>query len=194
MPEYRCCFPGCSYRTESRNLIEFHHVHPRELGNVLSKNVTIALCPTHHKMIYHPDATHGQHSVAHPGSMTVVQVARTSTGKCVIFRDSNGTEITVDVDSGTAKRYAIYCLSWDLVHGIRDREVTDCDEGIAATVDRQGYFQDGNSVYYSAGSRQVAADLLAAAVAQYMSRTKGEYESALDRARSDWKRLKRGEA
>lgn len=186
---YRCCFPGCKYETDNRSLIEFHHIHPRELGNVLSKNVTVELCPTHHKLIFHPGATHGQHAVEHDGSMTIVQVAQTSTGKSVIFRDSNGTEISVDIDTVTPKKYAIYCISWDLVHGIADQEDPECPENITKIVDTQGYYHAGARVYYSPSNRGVAADLLASHIVQYMTRTKSEYDLALDRARKDWKLL-----
>ena len=80
---YRCIFPNCQYETDDRSLIEFHHIHPKELGVRLNREVTIPLCPTHHKMIYHPGATAGQHAERHEGSLSVVQVATTTTGKAV---------------------------------------------------------------------------------------------------------------
>ena len=95
--KYRCVFPNCNYETDDRSLIEFHHIHPKELGVTLNKDVTIPLCPTHHKMIYHPGATAGQHSVQGKDSLSVVQVATTTAGKAVIFRDIAGNDITVTV-------------------------------------------------------------------------------------------------
>lgn len=186
---YKCCFPKCKYETDDRALIEFHHVNPRELGNTLNRNVTIPLCPIHHKLIYHPDATSGQHSICHPGSMSVVQVARTNTGNAVIFRDTTGTEITVFMDSRECGKDNIYRLSWDLVNGIRNVEVSDMSKSVENTVDSQGYCVVRNAVYYAARCRNTALDLMASYVAQYMTRTKAEYDSMLDKARNDWKIL-----
>jgi hypothetical protein len=118
---YRCVFPNCTYETEDRSLIEFHHIHPKELGVKLNKDVTIPLCPTHHKMIYHPGATAGQHSENRPGSLEVVQVATTTAGKAVVFRDVAGNDITVTVDVTRPKPDAIYELKWDLINGISER-------------------------------------------------------------------------
>ena len=82
---FKCCFPGCPYETEHRALIDFHHIHLRELGSRLGSDVAIPLCPTHHKLIYHPEATSGQHSRKFAQSMVVKQVTDSTNGKCVIF-------------------------------------------------------------------------------------------------------------
>lgn len=190
---YKCVFPNCSYETDNRSLIEFHHIHPRELGVKLNQNVTIPLCPTHHKMIYHPDATSGQHAIQHPDSMSVVQIATTNTGKCVIFKDSNGTEITVYMDMKDTGNSDIYCMSWDLVNGIRNSLSDIEDTYIEQNVDKVGYYQSGSKVYYNKSHLKIASDLLAAYVAQYMTKTKTEYASVLDRARADWKILHNAE-
>ena len=186
---YHCVFPNCTYETDDRSLIEFHHVHPKELGVKLNKDVTIPLCPTHHKMIYHPGATAGQHSECHPESLSVVQVTNTTTGKAVIFRDMSGHDITVSIDVRTPKADAIYELSWDILKGITECEPEDVDAYAEMQVDAKGYCQVGNHVYFSPAHRQVARDLLKQYIAQYMIRAKNEYENALDRARADWKRL-----
>lgn len=183
---YRCVFPGCGYETGERRLIEFHHINPRELGPRLNSRVTIPLCPTHHKMIYHPEATSGQHSHCEPGSMTVVQVATTTTGKAVIFRDMSGYEITVSVDSRPPKPYAIYVLSWDAVHGVAECEVDDCDTAVQMQVDSKGYCQVGGTIYHNIGHADVARDLLKAHITQYMTRTKAEHEALLEKARKDY--------
>lgn len=187
--KYRCVFPNCQYETDDRSLIEFHHIHPKELGVVLNRDVTIPLCPTHHKMIYHPGATSGQHSVMHDDSMSVVQVTNTTAGKAVIFRDVSGKDITVSIDVRAPKPDAIYVLKWDLVHGITEEEADECDGYAEAQVDAKGYCQIGNSVYFSPGNRHVAADLLKKHIEQYMVLAKSEYENALARARADWKSL-----
>lgn len=187
--KYRCVFPNCQYETDDRSLIEFHHIHPKELGVTLNKDVVIPLCPTHHKMIYHPGATAGQHSVQRQDSLSVVQVATTTAGKAVIFRDVSGNDITVTVDVTRPKPDAIYVLKWDLIHGITESEVADCDSYAEMQVDSKGYCQVGNAVYFSPGHRHIAADLLKKHIEHYMVQAKAEYEQYLARARADWKSL-----
>ena len=187
---YRCVFPNCTYETDDRSLIEFHHIHPKELGVVLNRDVTIPLCPTHHKLIYHPGSKSGQHAVMHGDSLSVVQVANTTAGKAVIFSDSCGHEITVTVDVTTPRPDAIYSLRWDLVHGVSERDETvECDSYVEAQVDLKGYCQVGNAVYFSPGNRHFAAELLKKHIENYMVQAKAEYENALARARADWKSL-----
>lgn len=187
--KYRCVFPNCQYETDDRSLIEFHHIHPKELGVKLNKDVVIPLCPTHHKMIYHPGATAGQHAVQRQDSLSVVQVATTTAGKAVIFRDVSGNDITVTVDVTRPKPDAIYVLKWDLIHGITESEVTECDSYAEMQVDSKGYCQAGNAVYFSPGHRHIAADLLKKHIEHYMVQAKSEYEQSLARARADWKSL-----
>ena len=61
--EYKCHWPNCQYHTDERSLIEFHHIVPKELWPRLNKHVTLSYCPTHHRMIYHPESTKGHHSI-----------------------------------------------------------------------------------------------------------------------------------
>lgn len=125
--------------------------------------------------------------------MSVVQIATTNTGKCVIFKDSNGTEITVYMDMKDTGNSDIYCMSWDLVNGIRNSLSDIEDTYIEQNVDKVGYYQSGSKVYYNKSHLKIASDLLAAYVAQYMTKTKTEYASVLDRARADWKILHNAE-
>lgn len=119
----------------------------------------------------------------------VEQVATTSVGKSVIFKDMVGREITVSIDVRSPKPDAIFELKWDLLHGISDTEITECDGAVEARVDYAGYCAVGHSVFYSPGHRKIAADLLRERIAAYMTKTKTEYENALASARSDWKAL-----
>lgn len=187
--KYKCVYPDCTYETDDRSLIEFHHVYPRELNVKLKKKVTIPLCPTHHKMIFCDDATSGQHAARRPESLTVVQVTNTTTGKAVIFRDMAGNEITVTVDVTTPKPDAIFAIGWTITYGISEREVQDCPKDVEAQVDAKGYCLEGNTAYYAPGHRQVAVDLLKQYIAQYMNRTKTEYMTALEKARNDYRSL-----
>ena len=185
---YKCCFPDCKYETENRSLIEFHHIHLREKFNRVGKKVTIPLCPNHHNLVYHEDATSGQHSEKHPDSMIVKQVTNTNKGHCVIFEDMEGNEhismLNETRDNGIRR------ISWDIINGITDEEPDEVDEAIARLVDDDGYFDDSSSVYYREGYMKIAKDLLAKFVEHYMTKAKSEYDLALEKARNDWKELK----
>lgn len=185
---YKCCFPGCNYETDNRSLIEYHHIHLREAGNRLGKKVTIPLCPNHHDLIYHEEATAGQHAEKHPESMIVKLVTNTNRGKCVIFEDMQGNEHSVDFD--TTPSDTILCLHWDLVHGITHDMPEDVDEVSLRQVDDYGFCDDGCNVYYTEDYETVAKALLSKHIAAYMEKAKSEFDSALERARSDWKALR----
>jgi len=187
--KYRCVYPNCDYETNERSLIEFHHVNLRELKKKLNKDLEISLCPNHHKMIFHPESNAGQHSIMHPDSLSVVQVTNTTTGRAVIFKDMQGREITVCIDTRIPKADAIYELRWDLLNGIRESEPEELDSYVEAQVDAKGYCQVGGKIYFAPGSRHVARDLLKQHITQYMIRAKNEYENALEKARADWKSL-----
>lgn len=59
---FKCCFPNCSYETNERSLIHYHHIIPKELEGVDKKKNRIYLCPNHHNLIYVPEAKTGVHS------------------------------------------------------------------------------------------------------------------------------------
>lgn len=185
--KYKCCFPGCHYETDNRSLIEFHHTHLRESKRRLGKEVTIPLCPTHHKLVYHPDATAGQHAERTPESMEVVMVTNTTHGKAVIFKDFDGNEHVSNIS--VTPGFQIYYVKWDLINGITRGKAIDIELAIAERIDKHGYFQDGCTVYHKDTMAQVANDLLAAYMTNYMTQTKAEYQAILDKARNDWKSL-----
>lgn len=187
---YKCCFPGCNYETNSRSLIEFHHIHPRELFVQHSSRVTIPLCPTHHKLIFHPDATSGQHAEKFDESMIVKTVTNSTKGKCVIFVDMKGVEHPSYLDDIPEEN--IYFMTWDLVHGIVTGGTETLEDGLLDRVERDGYFDSSATIYYMPGKEAKAKELLANHIADYMKRTKSEFDSALEKARNDWKLLKQG--
>ena len=184
--KYKCIFPGCDFCTETRSLIEYHHVHPRELHVKLNRDVTIPLCPTHHKLIYHPDVQSGQHSIKHPESLIVKQVARTNTGNCVIFEDMDGNQLESYTDTARIDSTDIFCASWNLVNGFSETTADDCEMAVADEVDRKGFTREGNTVFYNKEHRRQAMQSLSEFIANYMIQTKAEYDSALERARKDW--------
>jgi hypothetical protein len=95
--KFKCVFPNCNYETENRQLIELHHVIPKEIqyeSNIkINKKVTIPLCPNHHKLIFHPLVNSGQHSIKNENSLEIVNVTNSNKGKCIVFKDINGNEI-----------------------------------------------------------------------------------------------------
>ena len=187
---YKCCFPGCNYETNSRSLIEFHHIHPRELFVQHSSRVTIPLCPTHHKLIYHPDATSGQHAEKFDESMIVKLVTNSNKGKCVIFEDMQGKEYTSYLDDIPDE--TIYFMSWDIINGIVSGGAESMEEAVLDRVERDGVFDNGAVVYYRAGKETPAKEMLANHIAEYMKKAKSEFDLALEKARNDWKHLKQG--
>ena len=187
--KYRCVFPNCGYETDDRSLIEFHHINPKELKVKLNKDVTIPLCPVHHKMIYSPGSNAGQHSRQYQNSLSVAQVTNTTTGQAVIFKDTAGREITVCIDVRPPKADAIYELKWSPLGGIQESEPETVDSYVESQVDAKGYCQVGNHVYFSPGNRHFAQELLKQYITQYMIRAKNEYEKFLELARNDWKSL-----
>ena len=187
--KYKCVFPDCTYETDNRSLMEFHHINPKELKAKLNKDIEIPFCPNHHKLIFHPDTKAGQHSRQYQNSLSVVQVTNTTTGQAVIFKDIEGREITVFVDVRYPKSDAIYELKWSPIGGISECEPEEVDSYIEPQVDAKGYCQVGNKIYYSPGNRHFAQELLKQYITQYMIRAKNEYEKFLERARNDWKSL-----
>lgn len=171
---YKCCFPGCTYTTENRSLIEYHHIHPRELMVQHSKNVTIPLCATHHKMIYHPDATFGQHSEKTADSMLVKTVTHSSVGRCVVFEDMLGVEHPVFLEESVSG-VKVFVIGWNAIEGLYERPADDADDDVLAAVDRCGYCKESDRVYYADGNRQTAVDLLHAIISLYAVKVEAEY-------------------
>lgn len=88
--DFICHFPGCTIRTKDRNQIEFHHISPRELGNRLNSGVTLTFCPTHHRMIYHPESKTGPHSINSPNKLQILHIYPAAPdGYAVEFKNFN---------------------------------------------------------------------------------------------------------
>ena len=89
--KYICHWPGCTYCTENRNEIELHHIIPQELGNRLNSNVTLSFCPTHHRLIYHPECKHGHHSINGLNKLQLLHIYPTSdNGHAIEFKNYKG--------------------------------------------------------------------------------------------------------
>lgn len=172
---YKCCFPGCEYTTENRSLIEYHHIHPRELHVQHSRNVTIPLCATHHKLIYHPEATSGQHAEKHAESMIVKSVTNSNVGRCVIFQDMKGDDHSMFIDDMPIQS-KVFVIGWNVVDGLYESEIDDADEYVMDAVDKFGYYKDGFKVYYTEKNKRLAADLLQGIIAVYQMKVSSEYD------------------
>lgn len=75
---YKCHWPGCTYHTHNRNEIEYHHIIPKELGNRLNSQVVLSFCPTHHRLIWHPECKNGHHSINGPTKLQIHNIYPTS--------------------------------------------------------------------------------------------------------------------
>lgn len=82
---YKCHFPLCDYSTEDRNLIDFHHVTPREINP--ETKATIAFCKNHHSLIFHPESKHGQHSIKHQESIEILSIYSSTGGQSLHYQD-----------------------------------------------------------------------------------------------------------
>ena len=76
--EYKCHWPGCTMKTTDRSQIELHHISPKELGNRLNSGVTLSFCPTHHRLIYHPECKHGHHSIPAANKLQILHIYPTA--------------------------------------------------------------------------------------------------------------------
>jgi len=90
MSNFTCWWPGCDYCTNSRSKIDFHHVTPKEVNPHRTNRTTIPLCKTHHALIFHPQASAGQHSIRTEESMIILGVHDSTNGKTVQYESTSG--------------------------------------------------------------------------------------------------------
>jgi len=89
--EYICHWPGCKFHTKERSEIELHHIIPRELWPRLNQHVKLSFCPTHHRMIYHPECKHGHHSIKANNKLMIHNIYPTAPqGYAVEFENMQG--------------------------------------------------------------------------------------------------------
>lgn len=100
-------------------------------------------------MIYHPDATSGQHTEKTPDSMIVKTVTTSNTGKCVIFQDMAGNDYTVQIGGAKPSALAVYMLSWNIINGIRKTIVDNIPPEAEHDIDAYGIYKDKSTVYYT---------------------------------------------
>jgi hypothetical protein len=98
MAQFNCSFPGCTYSTNSRSKIDYHHVVPREVNS--RSKVTIPLCKNHHALIYVPEATHGQHAIKTEESLIILGQFLSTNGNSIQFECMEGKKFFYFPDTG----------------------------------------------------------------------------------------------
>ena len=96
---FQCTFPRCD-KVLSKSLIENHHIVPREVNRSPSNKKVIPLCPLHHKLIYVPEATAGQHSRNTPESIQILNMYKSTEGQTLYYQDYVGTKYYYFLNSG----------------------------------------------------------------------------------------------
>jgi predicted restriction endonuclease len=71
---YYCNFPNCNFKTEYRYRIDCHHINPKSNDGSNKDYNLIFLCPNHHRMIYVPDITIGNHSHRYSDCLIIIGV------------------------------------------------------------------------------------------------------------------------
>lgn len=90
--KYKCYYPNCTYETNNRSLIELHHIKPKELDSSPLNKVTIPLCPTCHKLVYHPLVESGQHALNTEKSIQILGVYKSTQGDSLHYMDYKGNK------------------------------------------------------------------------------------------------------
>lgn len=85
----KCSFPKCEKKL-SKTLMEHHHITPKEIDNSPTNKQIIPFCPLHHKLIFHPESSAGQHSINTPESIVILEVYDSTQGKAMHYQDFNG--------------------------------------------------------------------------------------------------------
>jgi hypothetical protein len=88
-----CSFPGCSFKTLQRGLIDYHHIIPKSEGGSNKGANRTYLCPSCHRDIFVPSMKAGHHSIVRERSIVIQRVLQTSRGKALqYYQCSNGIE------------------------------------------------------------------------------------------------------
>jgi len=84
---YFCEFPDCTYSTNDRSKIDYHHIIPKEMNGCDDEWNRMWLCPNHHRMIYIA-GSHGNHS-KDSGDTIEINGWRSSTGGKILEYTKN---------------------------------------------------------------------------------------------------------
>ena len=84
--KYICHFPNCSYSSDHKSKIDFHHLTPRE---VKKSKLTLSFCKNHHNLIFHPESTSGQHAINTKESIQILNIFESTDGKVLHYQDFN---------------------------------------------------------------------------------------------------------
>lgn len=64
-------YPECTYQTNDRFSIDYHHIKPKELGGSDMSSNRMYLCPNHHRHIFVELSKTGIHSMKCTGSIII---------------------------------------------------------------------------------------------------------------------------
>lgn len=87
---FYCEIPYCSYSTENRNKINYHHIIPKELKGNNKKYNRIYLCPNHHDLVYVHGSKIGNHSIKSKDSIIILEWFSSTDGRIFRFVDVDG--------------------------------------------------------------------------------------------------------
>ena len=91
---YCCEFPKCSFQTTERDRIDHHHIVPKSMPGTSNKPFNMMwLCPDHHRAVYVPGATSGQHAIKNQDSIVIICKRASSQGSALEYErcsDSKG--------------------------------------------------------------------------------------------------------
>lgn len=89
---YYCKFPGCGWETNNKQLMNNHHIVPRELGGINKRNNRILLCPTCHNRIYIPNSKSGIHSINSPEKIVLLGILNSTDGDILYYKNFRNEE------------------------------------------------------------------------------------------------------
>lgn len=89
---YKCEFPKCSYQTQIKNKIHFHHIIPKELSGNNDKKNLIKLCPNCHSKIFIPNSQKGNHSIKDKDSIVIINRLKSGIGTVLKYKKMDEKE------------------------------------------------------------------------------------------------------
>ena len=92
MKRYFCKFPSCNWKTNNKQLMNNHHIIPREFGGSNKRNNRILFCPNCHNRIYVPGTKYGIHSINSPEKIVILNILNSTNGDILHYKNFDGDE------------------------------------------------------------------------------------------------------
>jgi hypothetical protein len=87
-----CQFPLCGYQAQDTSELDVHHILSLKDGGTNAKYNLLVLCPSCHRRIYAPTATHGLHTIKRENSILVRRKIPTSSGEGLLYQRMDGKD------------------------------------------------------------------------------------------------------